>query len=147
MSERGTPTPSSPDALRRMRSVRQRDTKAELALRRELHCLGLRYRVDASPVEGIRRRADLVFSRAKVAVYVDGCFWHVCPEHATWPRANAVWWRDKLHRNVERDRSTDRALAEVGWFVVRVWEHEAAAATAARVAAAVHARLRQVDPP
>lgn len=118
------PIPSSAGVSRRMARQRRRDTGAELALRRELHRRGLRYRVDV-PVPGLpRRRADLLFSKAKVAVFVDGCFWHGCKEHKTMPRANDVWWRQKLDRNVERDQETDRHLIASGWRVVRVWEHD-----------------------
>lgn len=101
------------------------DTKPELAIRRLVHAAGLRYRVDAPlPVKGLRRRADMVFAGPKVAVFVDGCFWHSCPVHATKPKANAGWWAEKLAANVERDRDTDRVLGEMGWTVLRVWEHE-----------------------
>lgn len=96
----------------------------ELALRRAVWKRGLRYRVDVSPIRGARRRADLVFTRAKVAVYVDGCFWHRCPEHATTPKANRQWWISKLDANVARDRDTDRRLDEAGWVVLRIWEHQ-----------------------
>ncbi len=113
-----------------MQTLRQRDTAPELALRRELHKRGLRYRVDAPPVPGLRRRADLLFTRAKVAVFVDGCFWHVCPIHSTEPKANAPFWSEKLAANVARDRDTDRRLTEAGWAVVRVWEHELPGAAA-----------------
>ena len=85
----------------------------------------------------MRRRADLVFTRAKVAVYVDGCFWHGCPLHGTWPKANAEWWRAKLERNIKRDRDTDRQLEAAGWRVARVWEHEDMVAAAVRIAEAV----------
>ncbi|MBY6367691.1 very short patch repair endonuclease [Rhodococcoides corynebacterioides] len=121
----------------RLSQQRRRDTKPELALRRLLHAAGLRYRVDRAPLPGMRRRADLVFTRARVAVYVDGCFWHSCPVHATRPRNNAQWWADKLAANVARDRDTDRRLAEAGWTVVRIWEHEDPATAAAEVTAAV----------
>ena len=94
-----------------------------MALRRELHRRGLRYFVDRAPLKGMRRRADVVFPRRKVAVYVDGCFWHSCPIHATQPRNNAQWWADKLSANVARDRNTDERLEAEGWTVVRVWEH------------------------
>jgi DNA mismatch endonuclease (patch repair protein) len=124
MAERGTPPASSPDALRRMKAALRRDTKPELVLRRELHRMGLRYRVDRSPLPEIRRRADVVFGRAHVAVFVDGCFWHGCPEHGTSPKANAEWWREKIDRNRARDLDTDRRLVEAGWRVVRLWEHE-----------------------
>ena len=122
--------------------VRQsrRDTKPEVAIRRELWRQGRRYRVDVPVVPGSRRRADIVFTRCRVAVFVDGCFWHSCPIHATEPNANADWWSDKLRRNVERDRDTDRLLAEHGWVVVRVWEHEDAIGAADRVDQALAAR-------
>ncbi len=107
-----------------MRRQGRRDTKPELALRRELHRRGRRFFVDRAPLPGLRRRADLVFPRARVAVYVDGCFWHHCPVHGTNPRNNAQWWQNKLDGNVARDRDTDRQLTAAGWTVVRVWEHE-----------------------
>jgi len=116
-----------------MLAARQRDTGAEIALRRALHAAGLRYRVDRTVLSGTRRRADLVFSSDRVAVFVDGCFWHGCPIHATQPKANGLWWRDKLETNRRRDRDTDRRLTEAGWHVIRVWEHEAAAEAAARI--------------
>jgi len=115
------------------------DTKPELALRRELHRRGLRYRVGTAPLPGLRRRADVVFTRRRIAVFVDGCFWHRCPEHGTQPRNNFDWWQAKLDRNVERDRHTDAALLAAGWRVVRVWEHEDPAAAAAAIAAQVAA--------
>ena len=127
------PPPSSPAAAKRLRSTRQRDTGAELALRSLLHGRGLRYRVDCAPVRGVRRRADVVFSGARVAVFVDGCFWHGCPEHATWPKANAEWWREKILTNKQRDADTDRRFAAAGWNVVRVWEHESPDKAADRV--------------
>lgn len=111
----------------------QRDTKPELALRRELWRRGLRYRVDRPPIKGMRRRADIVFGPAKVAVFVDGCFWHSCPEHATIPKNNREWWIEKLEANVRRDRDTRRELEEAGWLVVRVWEHEDATTAAQRI--------------
>jgi DNA mismatch endonuclease (patch repair protein) len=121
------------------RSVR-RDTEPELALRSRLHELGLRYRVDVSPLPSLRRRADVVFPRARVAVYVDGCFWHGCPVHGTWPKANADWWRSKIEANRRRDDDTDRCLAEAGWVVVRVWAHENPDRTAHDVANVVRSR-------
>ncbi|WP_342800114.1 very short patch repair endonuclease [Nocardia sp. No.11] len=108
----------------RMSRQRRANTAPELALRRELHRAGLRYFVDRAPIKGQRRRADVVFPRLRVAVYVDGCFWHRCPVHATDPKNNAQWWADKLAGNVARDRATDAALLAAGWQVVRVWEHE-----------------------
>jgi DNA mismatch endonuclease (patch repair protein) len=129
-------------ARRKMQAQRSRDTSAELAVRRAVHARGLRYRVDQAPIIGFRRRADLVFRSLKLAVYVDGCFWHVCPDHGTWPRTNEEWWRQKLERNQERDRETDRRLADEGWTVLRIWEHESPELAADRVAIAAHG-LRQ----
>jgi DNA mismatch endonuclease (patch repair protein) len=136
------PGPSSPAARAVMRGNRSTDTSAEIALRRELHRLGLRYRVNTAPVSGVRCRADVVFTRRKVAVFVDGCFWHSCSEHGTAPRTNSAYWNAKLRRNVERDRANDAALARAGWTVVRVWEHEVPESAARRVAAVV--RLDEV---
>ena len=118
------PEASSPAALARMKSQKGRDTKPELELRRLLHAAGFRYRVDF-PLPGLpRRRGDIVFPRERVAVMVCGCYWHGCPQHATWPKANADWWRDKIESNVARDLDTDRRLTEARWLPIRVWEHE-----------------------
>jgi DNA mismatch endonuclease, patch repair protein len=133
-------TPTSPEVSARFSRHPRRDTKPELALRRELHRRGLRYRVDFAPVSGIRRRADIVFLRAKIAVFVDGCFWHGCPTHLVWPKANPEWWRAKITRTVARDRDTDGCLVQHGWHVVRVWEHVDPHIAAALVADAVGAR-------
>lgn len=119
----------------------RRDTGPEVALRREVWRRGLRYRVDTTPIPG-RRRADLVFTRARVAVFVDGCFWHRCALHGTTPKANREWWLAKLDANAARDRATDRELAAAGWTVVRVWEHEEPVAAASRVQAALRDRER-----
>ncbi len=116
-----------------MRRQRSRDTGAELALRQLLHARGLRYRVHVRPVRGVRAEVDIVFGPARVAVLVDGCFWHGCPLHATWPKTNAEWWRNKIEGNQARDGATDRALGEAGWLVLRVWEHESPAEAAARI--------------
>jgi DNA mismatch endonuclease (patch repair protein) len=107
-----------------MRTVRRRDTAAELAVRSAVHRRGLRFRIDVSPLPGLRSRADLVFPTHRVAVFVDGCFWHSCPSHATSPRANEGWWKEKLKQNRLRDRRVDAQLEEAGWRVIRVWEHE-----------------------
>jgi len=114
-----------------------RDTAPEILLRRFLHGLGLRYRVHVRPLPHLRRTADIVFTRAKVAVFVDGCFWHCCPEHGTAPAANGDWWAAKLNRNIERDAETNRRLIEDGWSVVRVWEHEDPTVASSRVEDAV----------
>jgi DNA mismatch endonuclease, patch repair protein len=116
-----------------MEVTRRRDTPAELALRAELRRLGLRYRVDASPVSGSRRRADVVIFSARLAVFVDGCFWHGCPLHGTWPKKHARWWREKIETNCRRDADTDRHLALQGWAVVRAWAHEDMRAVAWKV--------------
>lgn len=133
------PPASSPDSLRRMQRQRRRDTKPEATLRRELHRLGMRYRVDRLVIPGVRRRADIVFVRARVAIFVDGCFWHVCPAHGTWPQANAAWWESKLRANIARDRDTDSRLAAAGWQVVRLWEHDDLPAAAAFIESLVMA--------
>lgn len=121
---RESPPASSPEAKRRMQRQSSSETKPEMAIRRELHRRGLRYRVGVRPLPEVRRTADLVFRKHKVAVYVDGCFWHVCPKHSTWPKLNTDWWEAKLKGNVQRDRDTDRSLGEKGWTVIRIWEHE-----------------------
>jgi DNA mismatch endonuclease, patch repair protein len=120
-----------------MRAQRERDTGIERAIRSLLHARGLRFRIHRRLLTGSRREVDVVFPGAKVAVFVDGCFWHGCPEHGTWPRNNAEFWRDKIEGNVRRDRDTDARLEADGWTVVRVWEHEAPTDAAARIADAV----------
>ncbi|MBV1853951.1 very short patch repair endonuclease [Catellatospora sp. NEAU-YM18] len=123
-----------------MSRQRARDTAIELVLRRELHRMGLRFRVHRRPLAGVRREADVIFTRARVAIFVDGCFWHGCPEHATWPKNNEEFWRTKIEGNRTRDADTDAKLAAAGWLSMRVWEHEAAVEAAARVAATVRSR-------
>ncbi len=134
----GNPPPSSPQVSAVMSRIRSRDTGPEMAIRRILHARGLRYRVDMPiPVEPKCSRADIVFTRARLAVYVDGCFWHRCPEHGTSPKANAEWWQAKLDRNVRRDRQTDRTLTDADWRVIRIWEHEDPSEAAERIIAAL----------
>ena len=123
-----------------MRSNRSRDTKPELALRSAVHALGLRYRVAAKPLAGLRRTADLVFRAARVAVFVDGCFWHGCPEHHTVAAATAKFGADKVSGNRARDRDTDARLEAAGWVSVRVWEHEDPVEAARRVEDVVRSR-------
>jgi DNA mismatch endonuclease (patch repair protein) len=125
---------------RAMRAQRERDTGIEREIRSRLHARGLRFRVHRRLLKGSRREVDVVFPGAKVAVFVDGCFWHGCPEHGTWPRNNAAFWREKIEGNVRRDRDTDARLQAEGWTVVRVWEHEAPADAAARIAETVERR-------
>ncbi len=119
------PHPSSEGRSANMRANRRTDTKPELALRRALHRLGYRYRKDYRlDLGGGRRvRPDIAFTARKVAIFVDGCFWHACPQHGSKPRANEWYWGPKLLANVERDRVNDAALATAGWTVVRLWEH------------------------
>jgi DNA mismatch endonuclease (patch repair protein) len=143
-SRAGVPPASSAQVRRRMKATRQRDTPAELALRSELHQRGLRFRVDRGVLKGLRRRADIVFPRQQIAVFVDGCFWHGCPVHGTWPRNNADWWRSKIEANRTRDADTDLRLLEAGWLSIRVWEHEIPAVAATRIAPLV--RERQPTP-
>ncbi len=117
-----------------MRRNGRRDSRAELTLRSELHRRGLRFRVDAPLRAGGRViRPDVVFTRAHLAVFVDGCFWHCCPEHGNLPRVNTSYWRPKLARNVARDRAVDEALISSGWEVLRAWEHEPVVIVANRV--------------
>ena len=132
--------PSSPEASRRMQRVRQKDTSAESALRSELHALGLRYRLQVPVLSKPRRVADVVFAGPRIAVFVDGCFWHGCPAHVTWPKQNAEFWRAKIVANGQRDRDTDARLRADGWEVVRVWAHEAPHEAASRIASVVRAR-------
>jgi DNA mismatch endonuclease (patch repair protein) len=117
-----------------------RDTAPEVAVRRLLHASGLRYRVNV-PVPGVPRRTiDIVFGKAKIAIFMDGCFWHGCPEHATQPKANAEWWRAKLDKNMTRDRETTDHLRSAGWTVLRFWEHESADDVARRIHAVLAAQ-------
>ncbi len=121
-----------------MQGNKRRDTAPEMAVRRAVHALGLRYRVDARPLPDLNRRADLVFSRVRVAVFVDGCFWHGCPVHGVAAfKANARYWDTKIARNQARDVDTDARLRDAGWTVVRVWEHEDPTEVAHLVARAV----------
>lgn len=120
-----------------MQGNRSRDTKPELLVRSSLHRRGLRFRVARAPLPGVRRTADVVFTKAKVAVFVDGCYWHGCPEHYRRPRSNQSYWDAKVSRNVSRDREIDQLLKEDGWTVIRVWEHDDPEAVASRVEAAL----------
>ena len=136
-----TPSLRADERVRaRMRAQRERDTAMERQIRSRLHAMGLRFRLHQRLLTGLRREADVVFARARVAVFIDGCFWHGCPEHGTWPKNNAVFWRRKLRANATRDRDTDARLAADGWVVVRVWEHERADQAAIRIAEVVAAR-------
>ncbi|MFE2127569.1 very short patch repair endonuclease [Streptomyces amritsarensis] len=128
-----TAHPSSPTVSARMSRQARRNTGPELAVRKLLHAAGLRYRLQVKVPTMPRRTIDIAFPGAKVAVFLDGCFWHGCPEHATQPKANAQWWREKLDKNMARDRETSELLAAAGWTVLRFWEHETAESVVARV--------------
>lgn len=135
-----SPTASSPAVSARMSRQASRDTQPEMTVRRLLHADGLRYRVHY-PVPGMPRRSmDIAFSKLRIAVFLDGCYWHGCPEHATHPRANAEWWRTKLNRNISRDRETTDLLTVAGWAVLRFWEHEPADEIVSRIEAEVLSR-------
>ncbi|MCB1880157.1 MAG: very short patch repair endonuclease [Gammaproteobacteria bacterium] len=124
-----------------MSLIGQRDTSAEMRLRRRLHAIGLRYRINHVVLDRPRRTADVVFTRARLAVFVDGCFWHGCPEHGSWPKNNAEYWRDKIETNRRRDSDTNDRLEASGWAVVRIWEHEDPDKAAKRIALLYRSRL------
>lgn len=120
------PRPSTPGRGRNMAAIRRTNTKPEIALRSALHAAGHRYRKDLrlTLASGVRPRPDIVFTRRKVAVFVDGCFWHACPMHFSPPRKNPDYWGPKITRNIERDQRYNEALRSEGWTVVRIWEHQ-----------------------
>ncbi|MBF4632021.1 very short patch repair endonuclease [Clavibacter michiganensis subsp. phaseoli] len=128
---------SSASARSVMRANKRRDTRPEILVRRLLHARGLRYRVDHRVVPESRSRADIAFTRQRIAVFIDGCFWHSCPEHLHLPKANADYWTPKLARNVERDAEVTAVLRGLGWTVLRFWEHEPAREVADLIIAAV----------
>jgi len=139
MAERWrTPFASSQAVQQKMSTLARRDTAPELALRRVLHRRGLRYRVHRRPLPDLARQADIVFPSAKVAVFVDGCFWHGCPEHGRREhRTNGWYWPNKIAANKDRDRDTHERLIAKGWIPIRVWEHEDPEVAAARVSDAL----------
>ncbi|MFI2278303.1 very short patch repair endonuclease [Catenuloplanes sp. NPDC020197] len=140
------PVPSSPGVSGRMSRQKRRDTAPEVALRKLLHARGLRFRV-AWPIPGMSRRSvDIAFTRARVAVFVDGCFWHMCPVHQTSPASNSEWWSTKLATNQARDIATNNHLTESGWTVVRIWEHEDPEKAAERVMNLVRPRPIEGEP-
>lgn len=126
-----------------MQANRRRDTKPELAIRRILHARGLRYRTDVRPDRSIRRHADIVFTKAKIAVFVDGCFWHGCPEHFIPPKTNADYWAQKIEGNQKRDANTNDVLKAAGWTVLRFWEHDDPASSADRIEQCWKAKRQQ----
>jgi DNA mismatch endonuclease (patch repair protein) len=114
-------------------------------LRKALFAHGLRYRLNFAVPDMPRRTIDIAFPRARVAVFVDGCFWHMCPSHATWPKSNAGWWRAKLEKNVKRDQETTEHLEALGWSVLRIWEHEDVSEASERIIALVR-RSGETEP-
>lgn len=144
---RKSPKASSENARRTMRANKRKDTSIELAIRRRLHASGLRYRVDhPADVSDRRRRADIVFTRAHIAIFIDGCFWHGCPEHYVEPKTNPEYWRPKIARNRARDLDSTCRLQEAGWTVMRFWEHEDPDLVASRITAAVRPRGEKTSP-
>ncbi|EPD1496360.1 very short patch repair endonuclease [Pseudomonas aeruginosa] len=131
------PAPASPETSQRMSRTPQRDNPRERALRSELHRRGLRFRLHRRVLVSSRRSVDIAFPTSRTAVFMDGCFWHGCPAHGTWPKSNAEWWRAKINANIARDRDTDCKLIEAGWTVIRVWEHEDIQTAADRIEAVV----------
>ncbi|MEV0901312.1 very short patch repair endonuclease [Actinoplanes sp. NPDC049802] len=136
---------SSAGVRKSMQANKGRDTRPELALRRAAHARGLRYFVNRRPIKAVRRTADLLFPRIRLAVFLDGCFWHGCPEHHTVAKTNATFWAEKVATNRRRDIDTNTRLADAGWTVIRIWEHETADQAADTILAAV-TRLRDTDP-
>jgi DNA mismatch endonuclease (patch repair protein) len=126
-----------------MQAIRSRDTVPEQLIRRLVHAQGLRYRVAARPLPDLRRTADLVFRPAKVAVFIDGCYWHGCPEHYVPPKTNSGYWSDKVARNMARDRDTNEQLKKAGWLVLRFWEHEPPDECATQIADEVRKRRQK----
>ena len=137
---------SSEGVRRSMLSNRPRDTKPEVALRSALHARGLRFRKHYRPVSGSRCEADVAFTRWKVAVQLDGCFWHGCPEHGNLPKTNQEWWAAKFQRNLERDRRLDELLIEHGWIVLRFWEHESVEDVVARIIEVLDSKKQRALP-
>ena len=137
------PPASTPGTQKSMRANRRTDTKPELALRRELHRRGLRFRKDFRiQMDDIYARPDVVFTKAKVAVFHDGCWWHGCREHGTRPKRNAAFWNQKIDKTIERDRRVTVALTDSGWTVIHVWEHEPIADAAERIDRVVRRSVR-----
>lgn len=120
-----------------MQAIRNRDTRPEKLVRKLVHAHGFRYRVCTRPLPDLRRTADMVFRPAKVAVFIDGCYWHGCPEHYVPPKTNPGYWSGKVTRNIARDRDTDKRLQEAGWTVLRFWEHESPDSCALKITAVV----------
>lgn len=125
-----------------MQGNKSKDTLAELAIRKALHAKGLRYRVNMRPVPDLRRTADVVFTRARLAIFIDGCFWHACSAHYVEPKANVDYWRPKINRNRDRDLETTQRMQDAGWVVMRFWEHEETETVVHEIVLAVDATRR-----
>ncbi len=125
---------------------RGKDTRPEQRVRSSLHGMGLRFRKHARPLAHLRCHADVVFPREQVAVFVDGCFWHGCPQHGRVPQSNSGYWAEKLERNLERDARNSAALTQAGWLVLRFWEHEPIEEVAAKIRRQVLGRRADLDP-
>jgi DNA mismatch endonuclease, patch repair protein len=130
----------SPATTKRMSNTAHRNNSRERQVRSVLHARGLRFRLHQRLLVSSQRTVDIVFPASRTAVFIDGCFWHGCPQHGTWPKNNGEWWRAKIEANVARDRDTDEKLTLAGWLVVRIWEHESIGAAANRIDAAVKRR-------
>ena len=130
LNSRRVPAPLNAKVSAQMQRMPRSSTGPEVLLRRELHRRGLRFRINYRALPG---RPDIAFTAARIAVFVDGCFWHSCPDHGILPKNNREWWREKLARNVERDREKDTQLGNMGWTVVHVWEHERPSAAAGTI--------------
>jgi DNA mismatch endonuclease (patch repair protein) len=135
------PVASSPATRRVMQTVRRRDTQPEMALRSALHEAGLRFRKDFKPEPDLKCKADIVFPKKKVCIFVDGCFWNRCRQHFVLPKANSAWWKEKIQSTVDRDLNQTRLLRSRGWRVHRVWEHEIVGRRLDQVVALVLAKL------
>jgi DNA mismatch endonuclease (patch repair protein) len=139
MSQFDTPTP--PGRSRNMQAIRRTDTKPEVRIRSALHRAGYRFRKDLKlDTSSMRVRPDIVFTRHKVAVFIDGCFWHCCPEHGRHPKVNKGYWSPKLESNVDRDKRATAALETDGWLVIRIWDHVPTTEAAQVIATAMRAR-------
>jgi DNA mismatch endonuclease (patch repair protein) len=129
-----------------MRATPQKDTPTEMRLRSSLYRLGLRFRIHKRVIKELSRTADIIFSRAKVAVFVDGCFWHGCSLHGTIPKTNRKWWFEKIDTNRQRDSDTVMRLDLVGWKAVRIWEHEDPDVAALKIAAIIQRQQEKTQP-
>lgn len=139
--KRRTPLPSSLAAKHRMEAGKPKDTRPEMELRAALITLGSKgFEVNHKALTDLRRNADIAFLSERIAIFIDGCFWHGCPKHGTWPKANAEFWRAKIERNKERDIDTNKKLRAAGWKVVRVWEHENMVKVAKRISKLLEVR-------